>query len=108
MVGIIGIPQQLIIGWPAHIIMQGMPLFIMVPSMPHMSFIMSIVAPSPGVIVHFMPFSVMTQLIWQLIGTIIGTGMDMDMGIEGMVPIGFIMGVWAAVFMEAPAYNQRY
>ena len=54
-VGIIGIPQQLIIGMPAQVIMQDMPLAIMDVSFVHMSFIMSIVMPSPGIIMHIMP-----------------------------------------------------
>ena len=53
--GIIAIPQQLIIGMPAHIIMQGVPFFIMDIMVMHMSFIMSMLMPSAGIIVHFMP-----------------------------------------------------
>lgn len=74
-------PQQLIIGMPAQVIMQDMPLFIMEVSIPHMSFIMSMVMPSPGIIVHCMPLSVMVQLMRQFIGIIMAVGMaDMFMG----------------------------
>jgi hypothetical protein len=93
MAGIMGMPQQLIIGWPAHIIMQGVPFFIMVVNMLHMSFIISMVAPSPGVIMHFMPLSVMVQVMRQFIGIIIGIGID----IPGIV-IGF-MGFIIALFI---------
>ena len=48
-------PQQLIMGMPAQVIMQDMPFAIMDVSMVHMSFIMSMVVPSPGIIMHIMP-----------------------------------------------------
>jgi hypothetical protein len=53
--GIIAMPQQLIIGMPEHIIPTGVPHAIMSVSIVHMLFIMSIVTPSAGIIVHFMP-----------------------------------------------------
>jgi hypothetical protein len=53
--GIMGMPQQLIIGMPAQVIMQDMPLLIIEVSMEHMSFIISMVMPSPGIMVHIMP-----------------------------------------------------
>lgn len=53
--GIIAMPQQLIIGMPEHIMPVGVPQAIMSVSIVHMLFIMSIDAPSPGIIVHFMP-----------------------------------------------------
>lgn len=80
-------PQQLIIGMPAQVIMQDMPLFIMEVSIPHMSFIMSMVMPSPGIIVHIMPLSVMVQLMRQFIGIIMAVGMAgmfMGMAFVGM------------------------
>jgi hypothetical protein len=101
MAGNIGIPQQLIIGIPAHIIMHGVPFFIMVESMLHMSFIISIVAPSPGIIMHFMPLSVMVQVMRQFIGIIIAMGIDI--GIAD-IPIGFIIGFIAALFI---GYSKR-
>ena len=63
MVGIIGMPQQLIIGIALQVIITGMPLLVMVMSMVHISLIMSIVVPSPGVIVHFIPLGVISQLM---------------------------------------------
>jgi|SRR5580658_8737355 hypothetical protein len=105
MAGSMGMPQQLIIAWPAHIIMHGVPLFIMAVSIPHMSFIICIVAPSPGAITHFMPCSVMTQVMRQFIGIIIGTGIGIDVGI---VPIGDIIGVCigAALFIDSSPYDK--
>ncbi len=102
MPGIIGMPQQLIIGIPAHISEHGVPLFIMLESMEHMSFIISMVAPSAGVITHFMPFSVMEHVIREAMGTIIGTGIAMGMGMADMFMDG-IIGVCmrAAVFTWA-------
>jgi hypothetical protein len=97
MVGIIGMPQQLIMGCPAHIMVQGVPFFIIVTSMPHISFIISIVAPSPGIIMHFMPLSVMEQVMRQFIGIIIAMGIDIGIPIEFMVFI-------AALFMS---YSQQ-
>jgi hypothetical protein len=96
MVGIIGMPQQLIMGCPAHIMVQGVPFFIIVTSMPHISFIISIVAPSPGIIMHFMPLSVMEQVMRQFIGIIIAMGIDI--GIPA-IPIGFMVFI-AALFMS--------
>jgi hypothetical protein len=49
----VGIIIQLIIRIPEHIIMQGVPFFI----------IMSMLMPSAGIIVHCMPFSVMAQVM---------------------------------------------
>ncbi len=70
-------PQQLNIGIPAQVSMHGVPLFIMLASIAHRSFIISMVLPSPGTITHFMPLSVMEEVIRQAMGTIIGTGIDM-------------------------------
>jgi hypothetical protein len=55
MSGHIGIPQQLIMGMPAHIIMHEVPFFIMAFSVAHMSFITSMLMPSAGIIMHFIP-----------------------------------------------------
>jgi len=62
-VGIMAMPQQLIIGLPAHIIPTGVPQLIISVSMLHMLFIISMLVPSAGIIVHFSPESVMAQLI---------------------------------------------
>jgi hypothetical protein len=61
--GAMGIPQQLIIGMPQHIIMQGVPLFIMLLIIAHASFIMSMLPLSSGFIMHIMPLSVMVQVM---------------------------------------------
>jgi hypothetical protein len=95
-----GMPQQLIIGMPPQIIMQGMPLAIIVVSMVHMSFIMSLVVPSPGIIMHIMPLSVMVQVMRHIIGIMVAIGI-----ICGMAPalIGIDIGfIGIALFMEAP------
>jgi hypothetical protein len=55
MAGIMAMPQQLIIGMPAQVMEQDMPFAIIDVSMVHMSFIMSMVVPSPGIIMHVMP-----------------------------------------------------
>jgi hypothetical protein len=93
--GIMGIPQQLIIGIPQHIIMQGVPLCIMVFIIVQVSFIISIVTPSPLVMAHIMPLSVMVQDMWHGMGSIIGTGMGMDIGAD----IGMPTGIGAADFI---------
>ena len=62
-VGFMGMPQQLIIGIPEHIIMHGVPFFIMALMVAHMSFIISMVMPSAGIIMHCMPFSVMAHVM---------------------------------------------
>ena len=43
--------------------MQGVPEAIISLSIVHMLFIMSIVVPSAGIIVHFMPLSVIEQVM---------------------------------------------
>jgi hypothetical protein len=53
--GIIGMPQQLIMGMPAHIIPTGVPQLIISMSIEHMLFIVSMLMPSAGIIMHFMP-----------------------------------------------------
>ena len=88
--GIMAMPQQLIIGMPAQVIEHIMPFFIIEPSMVHMSFIMSMVVPSPGIIMHIMPLSVIEQVMRQFIGII------MAIGIAGMP---MFIGMAAAVFI---------
>lgn len=61
--GIIGMPQQLIIGIPLHIMPHGVPLAIMSFIIMHMERIISMVVPSAGTIMHIMPRSVIEQLI---------------------------------------------
>jgi hypothetical protein len=53
--GIMAMPQQLIIGMPAHTVPTGVPHAIMSVSIEHMLFIMSMLAPSVGIIMHCMP-----------------------------------------------------
>ena len=94
-VGIIAMPQQLIIGIPAQVIMQDMPLDIIDVIIVDMSFIMSIVVPSPGIIMHIIPLSVIEQVMRQFIGIIIAIGMD------DIEPIGIDIGiVFIAALME--------
>lgn len=107
MAGIMAMPQQLIIGMPAQVIMQDMPFDIMDVSIVHMPFIMSMVVPSPGIMVHIMPCAVISQVMRQLIGII------MAMGIAGMPPfmvmgIGLIgMEVIAALMQVSLAVSKR-
>ena len=67
-----------------------------------MLFIISMLVPSAGIIVHFMPLSVMAQLIWHIMGIIDATGalagiIDV-MGIEdmdiGICEAGFMVTSW--------------
>jgi hypothetical protein len=93
--GFMDMPQQLIIGMPEHIIMHGVPFFIIMVMVAHMSFNMSMLMPSAGIIMHCMPLSVMVQVMRHDIGIIIATGIDGAMVIGGI--IGACMG--AFVFM---------
>ena len=88
--GFMAIPQQLIIGMPEHIIMQGVPFFIIMDRVTHMSFIMSMLMPSAGIIMHCMPLSVMVHVMRHDIGIIIATG------IEGDMLMGDIIGICGA------------
>jgi hypothetical protein len=96
--GIIAMPQQLIIVWPAHIIPHGVPQAIMSLSIVHMLFIISMLMPSAGIIVHFMPLSVIEQVMWHIIGIIEAMGIELIMA-PGMFMDGMDMGIWA-VFMS--------
>src|SRR3569832_811254 len=80
-VGFMDMPQQLIMGIPEHINMHGVPYFIIMAKVAHMSFNMSMLMPSAGIIMHCMPLSVMVQVMRQDIGIIIATGID---GARGM------------------------
>lgn len=114
MPGIIGMPQQLIIGMPEHISEHGVPLLIMLVSIAHISFIISMVLPSPGVITHFIPLSVMEHAMRQAMGIIMGTGIDMGTGVAGIMLMGGIIGVCirAAVVIttlrSAGPHNSRH
>jgi hypothetical protein len=87
--GIIGMPQQDIIGIPPHIIMQGVPLDIIDIIMSQQSFIISMVQPSAGFMAHIMPSAVIEQLMWHIIGIMVAIGMD-GMPIIGMLFIGIM------------------
>jgi hypothetical protein len=103
--GFMGIPQQLIIGMPEHIIMHGVPFFIIMLMVAHMSFIMSMLMPSAGIIMHCMPLSVMVQVMRHDMGIIIATGIDGAMLIGGI--IGICMGAFA--FMGGiPKWQKAY
>ncbi len=66
-------------------------------SMVHMLFIISMVVPSAGIMVHFMPLSVMAQLMWHIIGIMVATGaLDMPGMVIGM---GMDIGIDMADFM---------
>jgi len=86
--------------------MHGVPFFIMVVNMLHMSFIISMVAPSPGIIMHFMPLSVMVQVMRQFIGIIIGVGIDM--GIIPGIDIGLIEFIAAFIGLLRTVHNCWY
>ncbi|WKB55859.1 hypothetical protein [Eleftheria terrae] len=92
--GIIGMPQTIIIGMPLQVIMQGMPLAIMLFSMSQQSRIMPIDMPSVGVMVQLRPSSVISVLMWHIIGLII-------MPIAGVSVIGIVI----IAFMAAPGVN---
>jgi hypothetical protein len=62
-VGIIGMPQHIIMGMPPQVIIIGMPRAIMSLIIVHMSLSISMVQPSPGVIMHFIPLSIISQVI---------------------------------------------
>jgi hypothetical protein len=96
--GIIGMPQQAIIGMPPHIIPQGVPLAIIDIIMSQQSFIISMVQPSAGFITHSMPSAVMEQSMWHIIGIMAAMGMA-DMPI-GMLFIGIDI-MFMALFMWA-------
>jgi len=98
--------MQVIIGMPPHIIIIGMPMFIMAIMRSQAIFIMSMVMPSPGVILQTIPVGVISQVIMQVM-----VGMPMFMGIciiMGMfigmpmfigICMGIGMGICIAVIM---------
>lgn len=91
--GIIGMPQQDIIGMLPHIMPHGVPLAIIDIIMSQQSLSMSMLQPSAGFITHIMPSAVMEQSMWHIIGIMVAIGMaDMPcIGICGwVIDIGFI------------------
>ncbi len=74
-------------------------------SIVHMLFIISMLMPSAGIIVHFMPVAVIEQVMWHIIGIIEAMGIEPIMA-PGMFMDGMDMGICA--FMISPdADNQR-
>ncbi|MQY51135.1 hypothetical protein HCX48_06360 [Rhodocyclus tenuis] len=61
--GIIGMPHIIIIGMPLQVIIIGMPFSIIDCIIMQQSFIMSMVMPSEGVIMHIIPLSFISQFI---------------------------------------------
>jgi len=70
----------------------GVPHAIMSVSIMHMLFIISIDMPSAGSIVHFMPLSVIEQVMWHIIGIIEAIGIEPIMA-PGMFMEGMDMGI---------------
>lgn len=94
--GIIGMPQQAIIGMLPHIIPHGVPQAIIDIIMSQQALSMSMDVPSAGFITHIMPSAVMRQSMWHIIGIIVAIGMPECM------PIGMFIGIgimFIAVFM---------
>ncbi|UWX04133.1 hypothetical protein H1235_01665 [Pseudoxanthomonas sp. NC8] len=92
--GIIGMPQQAIIGMPPHIIPHGVPQAIIDIIRSQHAWSISMLEPSAGFITHIMPSAVMEQSMWHIIGIIVAIGID---GIcIGMPAIGIM---FIAVFM---------
>lgn len=93
--GIIGMPQQAIIGMLPHIMPHGVPQAIIDVIMSQQSLSISIELPSAGFITHIMPSAVMEQSMWHIIGIIVAIGIE-DMPGICMVFIGIM---FIAVFM---------
>ena len=68
-----------------------MPQAIISVSMVHMLFIISMLVPSAGIIVHFMPLSVMAQVISHIMGIIDAMGVWLIMGIDMFIGIEVCM-----------------
>ncbi len=92
-IGFMAMPQQLIMGIPEHIIMHGVPFFIIMVMVMHMSFIMSMLMPSAGIIMHCIPLSVIVQVMRQDMGIIMATGID------GAMLMGGIIGICVEAFV---------
>lgn len=78
----------------------GVPQAIISPSMAHMLFIISMLVPSAGIIMHFMPLSVIEQVMLHIIGIIDATGIAPIVA-PGMDIEGMDIGICAA-FMAIP------
>jgi hypothetical protein len=93
--------MQHIIGIPQHIIIIGIPIamhFIMLSQHP---FIISMVMPSIGVILHIMPSLVISMVILHIIGGFI-IGMGIIIGIIFGMPIidGIIIPIICGIIIE--------
>src|ERR1700694_1117922 len=94
--------MQHIIGMPGHIIMQGMPMFIMAIMRSQQSLIMSIDMPSIGFMVQTIPAGVISHVLWHIIIGLdmpimppiigIGIGMPIMFPIIGIIP-GIMPGI---------------
>ena len=71
-------------------------------SMAHMLFIMSMLVPSAGIMMHFIPLSVMEQVMWHIIGIIDAIGIELAMFMDG-IDMGMDIGI-CADFIAAPCY----
>jgi hypothetical protein len=105
---------------PPHVIIIGMPAFIMVIIRSQDSLNMSFMASSIGIISHFIPVGVMVQLILHIIGIGIIMGIIepiMDIGIiPPIIGMFIIVGIGVAVIdrlhllvtARSVAHRQRY
>jgi hypothetical protein len=78
----------------------GVPHAIISVSMAHMLFIISMLVPSAGIIVHFMPLSVIEQVMSHIIGIIEAMGIEPIL-VPGMFMDCMDIGICAA-FMAGP------
>lgn len=100
--GIIGMPQQLIIGMFPHIMPQGVPQAIIDIIMSQQSLSISIELPSAGFITHIMPSLVIEQSMWHIIGIMVAIGM------AGMPDIGIaFIGIDIMFIAEFMASSRR-
>jgi hypothetical protein len=86
---------QHIIGMPPHIIMTGIPIDMHLVMLSQHSFIISMVIPSIGIILHIMPSLVISMVMRHIIGApIIGIGIGMGIIIgTGIIIIGIMPGI---------------
>lgn len=87
--------MQHIIGIPPHIIIMGMPIFIMLFMRSQHSFIISLVIAPMGVILQTMLLPDISQVMVHIIGIIMPIIMGFIIGIMPPIIMGFIIGFWA-------------
>jgi hypothetical protein len=68
--------------------------------MADMLFIISMDVPSAGIIVHFMPLSVIEQVMWHIIGIIEATGMAAAPVIGMAMDIGICAGFMSYILVR--------